>query len=131
MPLFINRDQIFAHQVHLLEHKLRVSEATLRQAVNCYLLASPGDTGNCFTPLVFPVDKVYIHAECLYLNPLLVLTQGPVYLSPVNVVYQSKEERILELETENALLHLRLAEVTNQTGCVEHHVLGVGSMTKI
>jgi len=25
MPLFINRDQIFAHQVHLLEHKLRVS----------------------------------------------------------------------------------------------------------
>ncbi|KAM7395365.1 hypothetical protein PAMA_006907 [Pampus argenteus] len=23
MPLFINRDQIFAHQVHLLEHKLR------------------------------------------------------------------------------------------------------------
>ncbi|KAF4099597.1 kinesin-like protein KIF25 isoform X1 [Onychostoma macrolepis] len=45
MPLFINRDQIFAHQVHLLEHKLR-----------------------------------------------------------------SKEERILELETENALLHLRLAE---------------------
>ncbi|KAI2652036.1 Kinesin-like protein KIF25 [Labeo rohita] len=45
MPLFINRDQIFAHQVHLLEHKLR-----------------------------------------------------------------SKEERILELETENTLLHLRLAE---------------------
>ncbi|XP_061098642.1 kinesin-like protein KIF25 [Conger conger] len=45
MPLFVNRDQIFAHQVHLLEHKLR-----------------------------------------------------------------SKEERILELETENALLHLRLAE---------------------
>ncbi|KAI1897253.1 hypothetical protein AGOR_G00081410 [Albula goreensis] len=45
MPLFINRDQIFAHQVHLLEHKLR-----------------------------------------------------------------SKEERILELETENALLHLRLAD---------------------
>ncbi|XP_042359861.1 kinesin-like protein KIF25 [Plectropomus leopardus] len=45
MPLFINRDQIFAHQVHLLEHKLR-----------------------------------------------------------------SKEERILELETENAILHLRLAE---------------------
>lgn len=26
-------------------------------------------------------------------------------------VFQSKEERILELETENALLHLRLAEV--------------------
>lgn len=24
MPLFINRDQIFAHQVHLLEQKLRV-----------------------------------------------------------------------------------------------------------
>ncbi|XP_077949455.1 kinesin-like protein KIF25 isoform X1 [Gasterosteus aculeatus] len=45
MPLFINRDQIFAHQVHLLEHKLR-----------------------------------------------------------------SKEERILELETENAILHLRLSE---------------------
>ncbi|CDQ74576.1 unnamed protein product [Oncorhynchus mykiss] len=45
MPLFINRDQIFAHQVHLLEHKLR-----------------------------------------------------------------SKEERILELETENAILHLRLAD---------------------
>ncbi|KAK2856217.1 hypothetical protein Q5P01_004952 [Channa striata] len=45
MPLFINRDQIFAHQVHLLEHKLR-----------------------------------------------------------------SKEERLLELETENAILHLRLAE---------------------
>ncbi|XP_029352769.1 kinesin-like protein KIF25 [Echeneis naucrates] len=45
MPLFINRDQIFAHQMHLLEHKLR-----------------------------------------------------------------SKEERILELETENAILHLRLAE---------------------
>ncbi|XP_072218695.1 kinesin-like protein KIF25 [Leuresthes tenuis] len=45
MPLFINRDQIFAHQVHLLEHKLR-----------------------------------------------------------------RKEERILELETENAILHLRLAE---------------------
>uniref|UniRef100_UPI0037E8613E kinesin-like protein KIF25 n=1 Tax=Semicossyphus pulcher TaxID=241346 RepID=UPI0037E8613E len=45
MPLFINRDQMFAHQVHLLEHKLR-----------------------------------------------------------------SKEERILELETENAILHLRLAE---------------------
>ncbi|KAM4522245.1 kinesin-like protein KIF25 [Odontesthes bonariensis] len=45
MPLFINRDQIFAHQVHLLEHNLR-----------------------------------------------------------------RKEERILELETENAILHLRLAE---------------------
>ncbi|XP_054618584.1 kinesin-like protein KIF25 isoform X2 [Dunckerocampus dactyliophorus] len=45
MPLFVNRDQIFAHQVHLLEHKLR-----------------------------------------------------------------SKEERILELETENAILHIRLAE---------------------
>ncbi|XP_069014333.1 kinesin-like protein KIF25 [Embiotoca jacksoni] len=45
MPLFINRDQMFAHQIHLLEHKLR-----------------------------------------------------------------SKEERILELETENAILHLRLAE---------------------
>ncbi|KAM9797823.1 kinesin-like protein KIF25 [Neosynchiropus ocellatus] len=45
MPLFVNRDQIFAHQVHLLEHKLR-----------------------------------------------------------------SKEEKILELETENAILHLRLAE---------------------
>ncbi|XP_025754666.1 kinesin-like protein KIF25 isoform X3 [Oreochromis niloticus] len=49
MPLFINRDQIFAHQVHLLEHKLR-----------------------------------------------------------------SKEERILELETENALLHLRLAECSGR-----------------
>ncbi|XP_063078409.1 kinesin-like protein KIF25 [Engraulis encrasicolus] len=49
MPLFINRDQIFAHQVHLLEHKLR-----------------------------------------------------------------SKEERILELETENALLHLRLADCLAQ-----------------
>ncbi|KAJ3606566.1 hypothetical protein NHX12_026087 [Muraenolepis orangiensis] len=45
MPLFINRDQMFAHQVHLLEHKLR-----------------------------------------------------------------SKEERILDLETEKAILHLRLAE---------------------
>ncbi|XP_056437037.1 kinesin-like protein KIF25 [Gadus chalcogrammus] len=45
MSLFINQDQIFAHQVHLLEHKLR-----------------------------------------------------------------SKEERILELETEKAILHLRLAE---------------------
>ncbi|XP_072317810.1 kinesin-like protein KIF25 [Eucyclogobius newberryi] len=45
MPLFVNRDQIFAHQVHLLEHELR-----------------------------------------------------------------SKEERILELETENTILHLRLAE---------------------
>ncbi|XP_026778733.3 kinesin-like protein KIF25 [Pangasianodon hypophthalmus] len=45
MPHFVNRDQIFAHQVHLMEHKLR-----------------------------------------------------------------SKEERILELETENALLHMRLAE---------------------
>ncbi|XP_069552604.1 kinesin-like protein KIF25 [Brachyistius frenatus] len=45
MPLFINRDQMFAHQIHLLEHKL-----------------------------------------------------------------MSKEERILELETENAILHLRLAE---------------------
>ncbi|KAK0141091.1 Kinesin-like protein KIF25 [Merluccius polli] len=45
MPLFINQDQIFAHQVHLLEHKLR-----------------------------------------------------------------SKDERILELETEKAILHLRLAE---------------------
>ncbi|XP_062857469.1 kinesin-like protein KIF25 [Trichomycterus rosablanca] len=45
MPHFINRDQLFAHQVHLLEHKLR-----------------------------------------------------------------SKEERILELETENALLHMRLAQ---------------------
>uniref|UniRef100_A0A3B4A1B5 Kinesin motor domain-containing protein n=1 Tax=Periophthalmus magnuspinnatus TaxID=409849 RepID=A0A3B4A1B5_9GOBI len=45
MPLFVNRDRMFAHQVHLLEHKLR-----------------------------------------------------------------SKEERILELETENAILHLRLAE---------------------
>ncbi|XP_053737445.1 kinesin-like protein KIF25 [Synchiropus splendidus] len=45
MPLFVNKDQIFAHQVHLLEHKLR-----------------------------------------------------------------SKEEKILELETENAILHLRLAE---------------------
>uniref|UniRef100_A0A3P9CLQ8 Kinesin family member 25 n=1 Tax=Maylandia zebra TaxID=106582 RepID=A0A3P9CLQ8_9CICH len=51
MPLFINRDQIFAHQVHLLEHKLR---------------------------------------------------------------FQSKEERILELETENALLHLRLAECSGR-----------------
>ncbi|XP_030201720.1 kinesin-like protein KIF25 isoform X3 [Gadus morhua] len=45
MSLFINQDQNFAHQVHLLEHKLR-----------------------------------------------------------------SKEERILELETEKAILHLRLAE---------------------
>ncbi|KAK7907794.1 hypothetical protein WMY93_016406 [Mugilogobius chulae] len=45
MPLFVNKDRVFAHQVHLLEHKLR-----------------------------------------------------------------SKEERILELETENAILHLRLAE---------------------
>ncbi|KAJ8009706.1 hypothetical protein DPEC_G00094330 [Dallia pectoralis] len=45
MPLFINRDQIFAHQIHLLEHKLR-----------------------------------------------------------------TKEEHILELETENAQLHRRLAE---------------------
>lgn len=27
-------------------------------------------------------------------------------------VFQSKEERILELETENALLHLRFAEVS-------------------
>ncbi|XP_026174782.1 kinesin-like protein KIF25 [Mastacembelus armatus] len=45
MPVFINRDQIFAHQVHLLEHKLR-----------------------------------------------------------------NKEERLLELETENAIIHLRLAE---------------------
>ncbi|XP_061609761.1 kinesin-like protein KIF25 isoform X2 [Phyllopteryx taeniolatus] len=45
MPLFVNRDQMFAHQVHLLEHKLR-----------------------------------------------------------------GKEERILELETENAILHIRLAE---------------------
>uniref|UniRef100_A0A3P8X505 Kinesin family member 25 n=1 Tax=Cynoglossus semilaevis TaxID=244447 RepID=A0A3P8X505_CYNSE len=45
MPLFVNRNQMFAHQVHLLEHKLR-----------------------------------------------------------------SKEERILELETKNAILHLRLAE---------------------
>lgn len=31
MPLFINRDQIFAHQVHLLEHKLRVSELILHR----------------------------------------------------------------------------------------------------
>nr|XP_061785143.1 kinesin-like protein KIF25 isoform X1 [Nerophis lumbriciformis] len=45
MPLFVNRDQVFAHQVHLLEHKLR-----------------------------------------------------------------TKEERILELETENAILHIRLTE---------------------
>ncbi|XP_051954931.1 kinesin-like protein KIF25 [Xyrauchen texanus] len=52
MPLFINRDQIFAHQVHLLEHKLR-----------------------------------------------------------------SKEERILEMETENALLHLRLVECLGILHC--------------
>ncbi|XP_061668210.1 kinesin-like protein KIF25 [Syngnathoides biaculeatus] len=45
MPLFFTRNQIFAHQVHVLEHKLR-----------------------------------------------------------------GKEERILELETENAILHVRLAE---------------------
>ncbi|KAM7367882.1 hypothetical protein PAMP_014150 [Pampus punctatissimus] len=64
MPLFINRDQIFAHQVHLLEHKLR-----------------------------------------------------------------SKEERILELETENAILHLRLAECLGklrrdheeETKAINHH----------
>ncbi|XP_040920532.1 kinesin-like protein KIF25 [Toxotes jaculatrix] len=64
MPLFINRDQIFAHQVHLLEHKLR-----------------------------------------------------------------SKEERILELETENAILHLRLAECLGklrrdhegETKALNHH----------
>ncbi|XP_041815310.1 kinesin-like protein KIF25 [Chelmon rostratus] len=64
MPLFINRDQIFAHQVHLLEHKLR-----------------------------------------------------------------SKEERILELETENAILHLRLAECLGklrrdqeeETKAADHH----------
>ena len=31
MPLFINRDQIFAHQVHLLEHKLRVSDYMMRK----------------------------------------------------------------------------------------------------
>ncbi|XP_038583196.1 kinesin-like protein KIF25 [Micropterus salmoides] len=66
MPLFINRDQIFAHQVHLLEHKLR-----------------------------------------------------------------SKEERILELETENAILHLRLAECLGkhrrdheeETKALNHHQL--------
>uniref|UniRef100_A0A3P8S6W8 Kinesin family member 25 n=1 Tax=Amphiprion percula TaxID=161767 RepID=A0A3P8S6W8_AMPPE len=66
MPLFINRDQIFAHQVHLLEHKLR-----------------------------------------------------------------SKEERILELETENAILHLRLSESLGKlrrdheedTKCESHHQL--------
>ncbi|KAJ4928953.1 hypothetical protein JOQ06_004575 [Pogonophryne albipinna] len=65
MPLFINRDQIFAHQVHLLEHKLR-----------------------------------------------------------------SKEERILELETENAILHLRLAECLGklrrdhekETKALKHHL---------
>ncbi|XP_033932510.1 kinesin-like protein KIF25 [Pseudochaenichthys georgianus] len=65
MPLFINRDQIFAHQVHLLEHKLR-----------------------------------------------------------------SKEERILELETENAILHLRLAECLGklrrdhekETKALQHHL---------
>ncbi|XP_060948103.1 kinesin-like protein KIF25 [Limanda limanda] len=64
MPLFINRDQIFAHQVHLLEHKLR-----------------------------------------------------------------SKEERILELETENAILHLRLADCLvklrhdheEETRALNHH----------
>ncbi|XP_039982090.1 kinesin-like protein KIF25 isoform X2 [Xiphias gladius] len=64
MPLFINRDQIFAHQVHLLEHKLR-----------------------------------------------------------------SKEERILELETENAILHLRLAQCLGkqrldheqETKALNHH----------
>ncbi|XP_062267802.1 kinesin-like protein KIF25 [Platichthys flesus] len=64
MPLFINRDQIFAHQVHLLEHKLR-----------------------------------------------------------------SKEERILELETENAILHLRLADCLvklrhdheEETKAMNHH----------
>ncbi|KAK2890151.1 hypothetical protein Q8A73_018451 [Channa argus] len=64
MPLFINRDQIFAHQVHLLEHKLR-----------------------------------------------------------------SKEERLLELETENAILHLRLAECLGKlhvgheknTKALDHH----------
>ncbi|XP_033998945.1 kinesin-like protein KIF25 [Trematomus bernacchii] len=65
MPLFINRDQIFAHQVHLLEHKLR-----------------------------------------------------------------SKEERILELETENAILHLRLSECLGklrrdhekETKALKHHL---------
>ncbi|KAI9544128.1 hypothetical protein NQZ68_005178 [Dissostichus eleginoides] len=65
MPLFINRDQIFAHQVHLLEHKLR-----------------------------------------------------------------SKEERILELETENAILQLRLAECLGklrrdhekETEALKHHL---------
>ncbi|KAM4529544.1 kinesin-like protein KIF25 [Fundulus diaphanus] len=66
MPLFINRDQIAAHQVHLLEHKLR-----------------------------------------------------------------NKEERILELETENAILHLRLAECAGRLRreheedrkAVDHHQL--------
>ncbi|KAF3849888.1 hypothetical protein F7725_019607 [Dissostichus mawsoni] len=65
MPLFINRDQLFAHQVHLLEHKLR-----------------------------------------------------------------SKEERILELETENAILQLRLAECLGklrrdhekETKALKHHL---------
>lgn len=42
MPLFINRDQIFAHQVHLLEHKLRVSRlfySTVRLYLNKNSLA--------------------------------------------------------------------------------------------
>lgn len=35
---------------------------------------------------------------------------------------QSKEERILELETENALLHLRLAEVRTDIFSIKMHL---------
>lgn len=38
------------------------------------------------------------------------LSPGCVHFSK-SLCFQSKEERILELETENAILHLRLAEV--------------------
>lgn len=34
-----------------------------------------------------------------------------IYILYIQLCFQSKEERILELETENAILHLRLAEV--------------------
>lgn len=92
MPLFINRDQIFAHQVHLLEHKLRVS--------HCLVNAK------CEINLSEIVQRLVVYLF-MFSNNFTHKTQTVIF----SLCFQSKEERILELETENAILHLRLAEV--------------------
>lgn len=57
MPHFVNRDQIFAHQVHLLEHKLRVSDSS-----DCSVTAtSEGlklrDTASSVMPVILPENS--------------------------------------------------------------------------